>query len=116
MDVMFASFSDGANPRFSRLPPRPVNVYPKLNHANLCKPLEHRISRRRWLGGVAAGTTSAALGLGLARPALAEQIRKQNKQVLFIWIDGGISQFESWDPKPNTEFGGPFRSIETSVP
>src|SRR6185369_14299079 len=30
--------------------------------------------------------------------------------------DGGMSQLESWDPKPNTVFGGPFRSIPTSVP
>ena len=36
--------------------------------------------------------------------------------MLFIWLDGGISQLESWDPKPNTQFGGPFRAISTSVP
>src|SRR4051812_1097943 len=87
---------------------------PKVNHADLCRPLEHQISRRRWLGGVAAGTAGAALGL--ARPALADQIRRKNKQVLFIWLDGGMSQLESWDPKPNTQFGGPFRAISTSVP
>jgi hypothetical protein len=29
---------------------------------------------------------------------------------------GGLSQLESWDPKPGTDTGGPFRSIETSVP
>ena len=33
-----------------------------------------------------------------------------------IWLDGAMSQFESWDPKPHTEFGGPFRAIPTSVP
>lgn len=88
-----------------------------MNHADLCRPLEHRISRRSWLEGVAAGTASAALGLGrLTRPALAEELRKKNKQVLFVWIDGGMSQLETWDPKPNTQFGGPFRSIDTSVP
>ena len=36
--------------------------------------------------------------------------------MIFVWLDGGISQLESWDPKPNTPFGGPFRSIPTSVP
>ncbi len=88
-----------------------------MNRADLCRPLEHRISRRNWLGSVAAGSATAALGLGpLSRPALAEQVRKQNKQVLFIWLDGGMSQLESWDPKPNTQFGGPFRAIATSVP
>ncbi len=43
-------------------------------------------------------------------------MRKREKQVLFIWLDGGLSQLESWDPKPNTRFGGPFRAIPTSVP
>jgi hypothetical protein len=40
----------------------------------------------------------------------------QRKQVLFVWLDGAMSQFESWDPKPGTRFGGPFRDIATRVP
>src|SRR4029078_7800532 len=43
-------------------------------------------------------------------------MRKKEKQVLFVWLDGGMSQLESWDPKPNTPFGGPFRTIPTAVP
>ena len=31
-------------------------------------------------------------------------------------MHGGLSQLESWDPKPGTETGGPFRAISTSVP
>lgn len=80
----------------------------------LCKPWEHRLSRRRLLG--AAGT-AASLGLGaIARPAWAAELQQRHKQVLFIWIDGGISQLESWDPKPGSPFGGPFRDIATTVP
>src|SRR6478609_12141258 len=75
-----------------------------------CTPSEHRLSRRRFLG-------ASALGLaGLATPAVAETLRKERRQVLFVWLDGGMSQLESWDPKPNTPFGGPFRAIPTSVP
>jgi uncharacterized protein (DUF1501 family) len=77
---------------------------------NLCNPWEHRLSRRQWLGGVCAA------GLGLATPVVAEEMKKKEKQVLFVWLDGGLSQLESWDPKPNTQFGGPFRAIPTSVP
>ncbi|MFM7831839.1 MAG: DUF1501 domain-containing protein, partial [Planctomycetaceae bacterium] len=72
------------------------------------------MSRRRWLGTAAAGTAAA---LPLFDPALhAAALQRSAKQVLFIWLDGGISQLESWDPKPNTEFGGPVRAIPTSVP
>ena len=64
---------------------------------------------------MAAGLGAGALG-GLLEPVIAEELRRQEKQVIFIWLDGGMSQLESWDPKPNTQFGGPFRDIATSVP
>lgn len=84
----------------------------------LCKPWEHAVSRRQWLGTTAAGTGTLALGGlgGLVSPAVAEQLAAQDKQVLFVWIDGGMSQYESWDPKPGTQFGGPYRAISTSLP
>ena len=75
--------------------------------SSLCTPRDHTVSRRAFLGG--------AIGM-LASPLIAEAMRQKDKQVLFVWLDGGMSQLESWDPKPNTEFGGPFRSIKTSVP
>jgi hypothetical protein len=31
-------------------------------------------------------------------------------------MHGGLSQVESWDPKPATATGGPFRAIPTSAP
>lgn len=74
----------------------------------LCTPADHLLSRRQWLGTTA--------GAAFASPVLAEAMKKRSKQVLFLWMDGGMSQLESWDPKPNTTFGGPFRSIPTSVP
>jgi hypothetical protein len=64
---------------------------------------------------MAAGAGMLSLG-GLLQPAAARDLKKKQRQVLFIWLDGGISQLESWDPKPGTQFGGPFRAIPTSVP
>ena len=83
-----------------------------MNRNPLCTPAEHRISRRRLFGLAGAGAACLA---GFGRSVAAEA-KAKNKQVLFIWIDGGLSQLESWDPKPNTRFGGPFRSIATAVP
>jgi uncharacterized protein (DUF1501 family) len=79
-----------------------------------CRPSEHALSRRAFLGGLAGAGAGLTLG-GLASPLAAEQLRKSDRQVLFIWLDGGISQLESWDPKPDTPFGGPFRAVPTSV-
>lgn len=70
------------------------------------------------LGTMAGSATGVGLaGLGaFSIVAAAEELRAKDKQVIFVWLDGGLSQLESWDPKPNTEHGGPFRSIATSVP
>ena len=79
----------------------------------LCRPDEHLVSRRQVLGAMAG---LGGGGLGMMSAALGEELRRSHKQVLFIWLDGGMSQLESWDPKPDTRFGGPFRAIPTSVP
>ena len=63
---------------------------------------------------------AGAAGVGalgqLVHPAIAKEIEAKKKQVLIFLLNGGLSQFESFDPKPNTDTGGPFRSIPTSVP
>jgi hypothetical protein len=63
------------------------------------------------------------MGLGLAsgfsgmvQPAVSAELERRQRQVLLVWLAGGASQLETWDPKPRTDTGGPFRAIETSVP
>ena len=69
------------------------------------------------VAGAVSGGAFGPLGLGAGvRAAFATEMKKKARQVIFIQLDGGISQLESWDPKPGTQFGGPFRSIRTSVP
>lgn len=77
----------------------------------LCTPADHAVTRRRFLGSAGAAGIAA-----LANPVVAQELKKRRRQVLFVWLDGGMSQLESWDPKPNTPFGGPLRAIPTSVP
>ncbi|MCA9431635.1 MAG: DUF1501 domain-containing protein, partial [Candidatus Omnitrophica bacterium] len=38
------------------------------------------------------------------------------KNCILLWMDGGPSQMETFDPKPGTQNGGPTRSIKTSIP
>ncbi|MSR66447.1 MAG: DUF1501 domain-containing protein [Pedosphaera sp.] len=87
----------------------------KCNYA--CGSMEHGIARRQFLGTLAAGTGAVVGGLGwFAQSAAANQLAKEQKRMLVINMHGGLSQLESWDPKPNTNTGGPFRAIPTSVP
>jgi hypothetical protein len=85
-----------------------------------CGSIEHDAHRRRFLQGTLAGTT-AALSFGRMTVAAddvpnAITLQKSQKRVLFIWLAGGASQFEMWDPKPGRETGGPFRTIPTAIP
>jgi uncharacterized protein (DUF1501 family) len=87
-----------------------------MAHSSFCNPLEHAVSRRNLLGSAVTGAAGVGALGGLLDPAIGEELKQSDKQVLFVWLDGGMSQLESWDPKPNTQFGGPFRAIPTSVP
>src|SRR6185436_5583059 len=85
-----------------------------------CGSAEHDVSRRAFLGTVLTGT-AALLGQSsavhcLAEPALTGALKAQNKRVILLWLAGGASQLETWDPKPRTVTGGPFAAIPTSIP
>ena len=74
-----------------------------------------RIDRRAFLR---VGTLGAA---GLSLPQLlraGEKTSKRKKSVIILWMRGGPSQHETWDPKPEAppEVRGAFGSIRTSVP
>ncbi|MED5448210.1 MAG: DUF1501 domain-containing protein, partial [Planctomycetota bacterium] len=85
-----------------------------MKRIHACGSDEHRIARRQFLGGVAGGAVGG-LGVLAAAPA-AKQLEKTQQRVVCIYMSGGLSQLESWDPKPKTNTGGPFRAIPTSVP
>src|SRR5262249_47525108 len=81
-----------------------------------CHSADHDLSRRGFLASAALGAFGV-LGVGpLARAGAAGQLAKAGKRGLVIFLSGGVSQLEPWDPKPGTDRGGPFRAIPTSVP
>ncbi|MEZ6122173.1 MAG: DUF1501 domain-containing protein [Planctomycetaceae bacterium] len=55
---------------------------------------------------------------GTASAAAASPIGIGHSSCLFIMLQGGLSQLESWDPKPQAvaEIRGPFRPISTTTP
>jgi uncharacterized protein (DUF1501 family) len=90
----------------------------RCNYA--CGSTQHLMARRQFLGAVTAGAAAGGVMVGglsvLTQPAAAAEMAKQQKRVLVVNMHGGLSQLESWDPKPGTPTGGPFRAIGTSVP
>jgi hypothetical protein len=63
---------------------------------------------------------SAAASLGLALPAMsnANAALRHEANVIVLFLVGGPSHIDTWDPKPNAPSGirGPFRPIATNVP
>ena len=84
-----------------------------LSMTHTTPPTPRLAARRRLLQGALAGSVASCLS-PLALPGATPVAGA--KQVLFLWLAGGASQFEMWDPKPQRPTGGPFRAISTSVP
>lgn len=77
-----------------------------------CGSPAHGIARRHFLG-----LLGSAIGFGAVAPGrLCAELTRQDKRMLVVFLSGGVSQLESWDPKPMTDTGGPFRAIPTAVP
>ncbi|MCA9101753.1 MAG: DUF1501 domain-containing protein [Pirellulales bacterium] len=80
------------------------------------------LARRRWLRHSAAAVGGISLGgfascgwfSRLARAAANNPARRRS--CILLWMSGGPSQLDTFDPKPDHENGGSFAAIETSVP
>lgn len=87
---------------------------------NFCGSPAHSVSRRAFLGGALAGTAALTADMTqldlFQQRALAAELKKKDKRVILLWLAGGASQLETWDPKPGRPTGGPFRAIQTSAP
>ncbi len=74
------------------------------------------VSRRGFLHTVSAGALAAGtLTLRDVMSLQAAELRKQGKSMILLWMGGGPSQFETFDPKPNHANGGETKAISTSV-
>ena len=73
-------------------------------------------SRRSFLHCVSAGAVAAGtLDFRDLMTVQAGELRKQGMALILLWMQGGPSQFETFDPKPGTEHGGATEAIETAV-
>ena len=62
---------------------------------------------------------STALGVSFLLPTLSARAAEKRgteraKSFITLWMNGGPSQLETWDPHPGTAIGGPTQEISTS--
>jgi len=83
-----------------------------LLHLNLNR--RGRLSRRNFLQTAALGVGGSSL---LSQFRLhAEDLKKEGRSCILLWLAGAPSQLETWDPKPGTPNGGETKKIQTQTP
>ena len=76
----------------------------------------NRISRRGALKAAAAGACGLQMGTWMQLGAASQQ-PSGGKNAIFVFLTGGQSHLDSWDPKPEAgEMKGEFESIATKTP
>ncbi len=82
-----------------------------------------RVTRREWLriGGLASlAALTASRGARATEQATARHLPGfgRARSVIVVFTGGGVSQLDSWDPKPDApaEVRGEFRAIRTATP
>ncbi len=76
------------------------------------------VDRRGFLQKLAAGATAGVVTLGWRDMMLAQaaELRKRGKKMILLWMDGGPSQFETFNPKIGSKNQGPSKAIKTNLP
>ncbi|HVE41777.1 MAG TPA: DUF1501 domain-containing protein [Planctomycetota bacterium] len=72
------------------------------------------IDRRHFLGGTLGGFFAYALR-NRADSLFAQESAGRAKRCVVLWMNGGPSQMDTFDPKPGVETGGPTKAIETAA-
>jgi uncharacterized protein (DUF1501 family) len=72
-------------------------------------------SRREVLGAGVAGALGLALSPMLQRLLAEGAPARRAKSCILLWLNGGPSHIDTFDPKPGAKTGGPFKAIDTKV-
>lgn len=75
------------------------------------------VGRRAFLRGIGLGGAGLwGLSFTDLMAVHAEELRKRQMACILLWMAGGPSQLETFDPKPGTANGGETKAIDTAVP
>jgi hypothetical protein len=76
-----------------------------------------QLHRRDFLRGLSAASLAAgALSWTDLVSVHAADLRRRGMACILLWMQGGPSQFETFDPKPGHDNGGETKAIKTAVP
>uniref|UniRef100_A0A7C4LMP5 DUF1501 domain-containing protein n=1 Tax=Schlesneria paludicola TaxID=360056 RepID=A0A7C4LMP5_9PLAN len=75
------------------------------------------VSRRGFVHAVSAAALAAGtLSFRDLITVRADELRKRGRSFILLWMQGGPSHLDTFDPKPGTENGGDTQAIDTAVP
>ena len=74
-----------------------------------------RFTRREWVQASVASALGISFSGWLPRLAQAAQEAKTSKSCILLWMSGGPSQLDTFDPKPDHVNGGPVKAIPTKA-
>jgi len=74
------------------------------------------MTRRHFMSHLAGSSAAAAAAwtLGGNIAAQADEMRRNRKSAILLWMGGGPATIDIWDLKPGAPTGGPFRPISTT--
>ncbi|MDA1013528.1 MAG: DUF1501 domain-containing protein [Planctomycetota bacterium] len=84
---------------------------------NSCPTHEHLDRRTLLKGSLATAVGGSVMNWGglFHSDVMAVEVAKKQKRCILIWLNGGASQFETFDMKVGRPNGGLFREISTNV-
>src|SRR5581483_10965350 len=109
----------------AQIKPKPTDCNPWASHRSTTHAFLHLgvtregvVQRREFLKCLGVGLGAGALSLGWRDlvMASADQLRRQGKSMILLWMDGGPCQFNTFNPKVGSENQGPTKAISTKLP
>ncbi|GIX04055.1 MAG: hypothetical protein KatS3mg113_1061 [Planctomycetaceae bacterium] len=79
------------------------------------------LTRRAWLHDLtrySVGVIGSTVLLGWRGllQAQAQELARRSRAMILLWMDGGPSQYDTFNPKPGSKYQGPAESISTAIP
>src|SRR5438270_13901031 len=89
-----------------------------MNSQQACAGPSAAFGRRSFIAGGLGAALSAAIPawqLRAAEQVTAAGKKGRGKACILLWMNGGPSHIDTFDPKPGTKTGGEFKAIDTRI-